>query len=114
MFDNPFGTSSKVFVFKTGKHVENSGLFSKTTKITFHYRIKIKNHGDVTREVNVADQIPYSSNEDIVVELLELEALTNKEERRIDWNLQLKPDEEKEVNLKYSVEYPSDRRIFGL
>ena len=61
---------------------------------------------------SVYDQIPISTDEKIVVDVLELtEGSLNKENGKVEWKLSLQPNETKTITIKYSVKYPKDKQV---
>ncbi|HUI31363.1 MAG TPA: mucoidy inhibitor MuiA family protein [Candidatus Acidoferrales bacterium] len=89
---------------------ESTGLLSKKTKTTYDYLITVENDKKVPVDIDVKDQIPVSSDEKIVVELLAPAPTEAKPDEQgiIDWHLKLSPQEKKELHLKFSIEYPGD------
>lgn len=102
------------------KYQKEEGLINKTNKIFYEYILIIKNNKKTKEEIIVSDQIPISQHEDIKVELLEpeykkdTEKLKINENKFIEWNFTLEPQEEKEISLKFSVEYPRKEILEGL
>ncbi|MEJ2545339.1 MAG: mucoidy inhibitor MuiA family protein [Calditrichaceae bacterium] len=98
------------------KFAESSGLISKTKKITYEYEIQIKNNRKTEEKLDIYDQLPIAMDEDIKIKLLipdeDINDLNN--ERKLEWNLNLKPGEKKTIPIKYQVEFPSSRKVYGL
>jgi hypothetical protein len=62
--------------------------------------------------VKIEDQIPISVTKDIDVQDIEAkEAQLDKDTGILTWLIELKPGEERKLNLKYSVKYPKDRKV---
>jgi hypothetical protein len=60
----------------------------------------------------VNDQIPISSNSDIEVEAAELSGgRHNAQTGEIKWDLNIKPQESRQLVLTYSVKYPKDKNV---
>jgi hypothetical protein len=60
----------------------------------------------------VNDQIPVSSNSGITVEAIELTGgKVNQQTGQVKWDLELKPQETKQLIMTYSVKYPKDKTI---
>ena len=102
------------------KFTKDEGIFSKRNKIIYEYRIEIKNNKKIDCSINILDQIPVSMNKDINVELFEprykedTPALKKSEDGIIEIKNTIKPGEQIQFNLKFSVEYPREIRISGL
>ena len=64
----------------------------------------------------MADQVPLSRNEKIVVKLLSPDAKDAKptDEGTLKWTLDLKPGEKRELTVKFTVEYDNDVNVTGL
>jgi len=98
------------------KLTEYTGTFTKSTKVTYEFQIKVENYKKVRENIVVQDQIPISQNEKIVVEVEEPKEGTVEKDNQgiLKWHLQLNPGEKRELKLKYSVEYPRDMQVVGL
>lgn len=96
------------------------GVFSKTVKLVYQYRITATNRKKTQVELVVWDQLPVSGNENIRVTLLEPEykrdtdSLKIDENSYIEWMFRPSPGEEIRINFKYSVEYPRGSTVAGL
>lgn len=103
------------------------GLFSKTTKKTFEYKMTIESFRRSTDSITVYDQFPVSNDERIkvtpVVPEFEKDQTIAKHaygvvERKsngiVEWRLRIKPKEKVELRIKYIVEYPREINIDGL
>jgi hypothetical protein len=74
--------------------------------------ISIKNNKQQSINISILDQIPVSTLEEIQVNALDLSnGKLDPETGIIKWDLQLKPAEKKEFDLKYSVQYPKYRTL---
>jgi uncharacterized protein (TIGR02231 family) len=79
---------------------------------TYSYLITIRNNKTNPIKMTVNDQIPVSSNSAITVESVELSGgKLNAETGEIKWDLELKPQEKKELVLTYSVKYPKNQNV---
>jgi hypothetical protein len=77
-----------------------------------HYEITVRNLKRVPVTVKIEDQIPISVTKDIDVQDIEAkEAQLDKDTGILTWLIELKPGEERKLNLKYSVKYPKDRKV---
>jgi uncharacterized protein (TIGR02231 family) len=96
------------------------GVFGKTVKLVYEYRITATNRKRAQVELVLWDQLPVSGNENIRVTLLEpdykkdSEALKIDEHSYIEWFFRPKPGEEIKVPFRYSVEYPRNSTVRGL
>lgn len=91
---------------------EDVRLVSGDKEETFHYRISIRNNKQNKVRIALTDQYPISANDDIKVKEIEAsEGKVDPESKLIDWELELNPSAEKELNLKYRVIYPKNKTI---
>lgn len=96
----------------TARNVENTGG-KRNVRYTFTYRIDVANFSPDAREMLVTDQIPVSSREKVVVELLPettaaLAALPEDPPGLLRWKLDLQPNEKESIVLSYSVTFPRE------
>jgi uncharacterized protein (TIGR02231 family) len=98
------------------KFTEDTGLTNSGKRITYEYLITVQNNKRTTERVIVADQVPLSRNEKIVVKLLSPEAREVKptDEGTLKWTLDLKPGEKRELTVKFTVEYDNNVNVAGL
>lgn len=79
------------------------------------FKISVRNTKNEAVSVRLEDQYPISQDSRIEIELLESTgAEIEKETGKLTWNLELKPNESKEILLKYSVKYPKERKVLNL
>lgn len=98
------------------KFTEDTGLTNSGKRITYEYLITVQNNKKTTERVIVADQVPLSRNEKIVVKLLSPDAKDVKptDEGTLKWTLDLKPGEKRELTVKFTVEYDNTVNVAGL
>jgi len=78
----------------------------------YSFLLTIRNNKPNAIKIAVNDQIPVSSNSSIAVEATELSGGTlNTETGTVKWELEIKPQEKKELVLSYSVKYPKNQNI---
>jgi uncharacterized protein (TIGR02231 family) len=79
---------------------------------TYSFLLTIRNNKAGPVKITVNDQIPVSSNSSIIVEALELTGgSVNAETGTVKWDIEIKPQEKKELVLSYSVKYPKNQNI---
>jgi uncharacterized protein (TIGR02231 family) len=79
---------------------------------TYSFLITIRNNKPNAIKITLNDQIPVSSNSGITVEPVELSGgKLNQQTGQIRWDLEIKPQETKQIILTYSVKYPKDKNI---
>ncbi|GIV28373.1 MAG: hypothetical protein KatS3mg027_2187 [Bacteroidia bacterium] len=94
------------------KKYNEKKILGNTRKETRGYEISIKNKKKNAVKMIIEDQIPLSSLQEIEVELIESQnASYDKTTGKLQWILDLAPNEEKKVQFKFSVKYPKDKVI---
>ncbi len=94
------------------KDFSSTKLIGTNTKETFTFEITVRNKKKNAISIVIEDQIPVSTDKDIVVEQLELSGATIDEASgKLSWKLDLKPSETQKLRLSYSVKYPKDKTI---
>lgn len=79
---------------------------------TYSFLITIRNNKTNSVKITLNDQLPVSSNSGITVEALELTGGRYKPESgEVKWDLQINPQETKQIILTYSVKYPKDKTV---
>lgn len=79
---------------------------------TYSFLITIRNNKPTPVRITVNDQIPISSNSGIEVDAAELSGgKHNSQTGAIKWDLEIKPQETRQLILTYSVKYPKDKTI---
>lgn len=101
---------------RVNKFTEDTGLTNSGKRITYEYLITVQNNKKTSERVIVADQVPLSRNEKVVVKLLSPDAKDIKptDEGTLKWTLDLKPGEKRELTVKFTVEYNNDVNVSGL
>ena len=98
------------------RFAEDTGLTNSGKRVTYEYLLTLQNNKKAAVRVVVADQIPVSRNEKIVVKQLAPDAKEFKPtaEGALKWTLDLKPAEKRELTVKFSIDYPNDVQVTGL
>lgn len=79
---------------------------------TKFWRTTVRNNKSQEINMVILDQIPVSRREEIEVDIQNKSgADQNKENGEIKWEFTLKPSEEKNLDLKYSVKYPKSKSL---
>ncbi len=96
---------------------ESSGVFTKSNVVKYNYEYILQNNRKKdTVQVEVIDQIPVSQQEKIVVEQIvpNVKDIRANPDGIITWKQILKPNEKKNWNLNFSVEFPVDYNMQGM
>jgi hypothetical protein len=79
------------------------------------YRIEFKNPRKVSLKLKVEDLFPHSKDGLVEVEILESsDAEIDFTHGRLGWSFRLKPNEKKNLEVKYNVTYPKNKIILGI
>lgn len=79
---------------------------------TFHYQITLRNNKSAPLKIQITDQYPVSSTDEIRVKRMEhSKGQLNAETGIINWERNIEPAEELVLDLRYEVTYPQGRII---
>ena len=94
--------------FSSETKVGDNIRFEKT------YKLSLKNNKDSSVSIVLIDQIPKSSKKSIDIQLLESsEAIFDKKNGKLKWNIQLSPKEVVEKKFTFTVKHPSESKVSG-
>jgi len=107
------GTDKNIVVTRTlQKELTQRQSIGSTKKETRDWLIEVKNHKNQPVNLLVEDQIPVSQNTAIEVEKQELSgAELDESTGKAIWKLQLQPQADKKLHLKYLVKYPKNQSV---
>lgn len=73
------------------------------------------NNRKTEESIRVYDQLPIAMNEKIKIELLNpmIKEDEMDNDRKIEWDLKLKPGEKNILPFKYLVEFPKNQTVYG-
>ncbi len=99
----------------TSKEVDKK-FMSDRKKINYSFEIIVENFTDGVKHINVLDQIPIPSHEDIKIKLEECSPKTSRSDElnRYEWELKVEPGKKSSIKYHYSIEYPREMQIYGL
>ena len=95
------------------------GVFAQRTRYIYQYETKITNNKKLDAEIVVWDQLPVSTDQKIVVKLIDpkyvkdTDNLKKNNQDFLEWLFTLKPQEAKTIGFSFSVEYPTGTERFG-
>ncbi len=98
------------------KFTEQTGLLSRSTRVTYEYLVTLRNNKRTPARVVVTDQVPLSRNEKITVRV---QSPPDREvkpdaEGLLKWTLDLKPAEKRDLTIKFTIEHANDVTVTGL
>jgi uncharacterized protein (TIGR02231 family) len=117
-FDLALGADEGISVKhkRVKRFAEDTGLTKSGKRVTYEYLLLIQNNKQIAARVIVADHLPVSRHEKIVVKQLSPDAKEMKPtaEGALKWTLDLQPAEQRELTVKFSIDYPNDVQVTGL
>ncbi len=98
---------------------ETSGLLSKDDVTRYRVRTSVKNLTSAPAAVRLLDLVPVSRDEEIRVSVLDGSTAPTEPDDPMKpgvraWALQLRPKEEKVIELRYEVRFPRGMAVSGL
>ncbi len=114
-----FGVDERVKVTRelVKSFKSRSGLFKKTEKVQFVYKITVENFHPKPVEIRIVEQVPVSQQKEIKVSVTRVEPRfleQDKEKGTFTWKPTMEPRGRFEIDFEFTVEYPAGRRIQGL
>ena len=111
--DLSFGVDNNITVKREKvKDFSEKTFTGSSRKETIGYKITVRNNKSYAVTTTIYDQIPISVLQEIQVDVLDLNGGTlDKETGKVEWKLELKPNETKTIIIKYSVKYPKDKQV---
>jgi len=111
--DISFGIDNNISVNREKiKEFSQSEFIGSNKKVTVAWKLTMRNNKPYPIKAKLYDQVPVSSIKDIQVEALELSGGSmNENTGKVVWSIELKPNETKQVILKYSVKSPKDKTV---
>jgi uncharacterized protein (TIGR02231 family) len=91
-------------------------LQSGVRRITFGYRVTLGNRTGAPQHVTLKDRLPVPRHERIKVRAVDIRPQPTARTRldQLTWELQLAPDEERQIEWRFVVEAPADLETVGL
>lgn len=111
--DISFGIDNNISVNREKiKDFSQSEFIGSNKKVILAWKITMRNNKSYPVKAKIYDLVPVSSTKDIQVEALELSGgIVNPNTGKVTWTLDLKPNETKQLVLKYSVKSPKDKTL---
>ncbi len=89
-----------------------SQLIGVNRKVTVAYKLTLRNNKAYPITAKVFDQIPVTTTKEIQVETIDISGgKLNVNTGKVEWDLELKSNEVKELIVKFSVKYPKDKNV---
>lgn len=111
--DISFGIDNNITI-KREKMTEFSEnqFIGQNRKETVAYKLTIRNNKAYAISCKLEDQIPVSKTKDIQVDVITTSgAKADADSGKLEWAIDLKPNETKELIIKYAVKYPKEKQV---
>ncbi len=93
---------------------EKVSITNNYIKQTREFEIDLKNTRKSEITIELEDQIPMSTNEELTIEKINAEgAIYDKQTGKLTWNITLAPGQSKTLKFGYSVKYPKNMVLGG-
>ncbi|MEX1190190.1 MAG: DUF4139 domain-containing protein [Bacteroidia bacterium] len=93
---------------------EKVNITNNYIKQTREFEIDLKNTRKSEITIELEDQIPMSTNEELTIEKINAEgAIYDKQTGKLTWNITLAPGQSKTLKFGYSVKYPKNMVLGG-
>lgn len=111
--DLSLGRDNKVLVTRSKvKEYCTKKMFGSTTKETFTYEMIVKNNRKTPVQIDIEDQLPVSSQSEIIVEAVETsKAMYDPTTGKLTWSYALQPGDSKKITLSFAVKYPKNTNL---
>ena len=98
------------------RYTESTGFSGGGKRVTYEYKITVKNNKSTKEQVSFKDRLPVSRNEKIEVKLLSPSErdIKREDDGKLVWNWDLEPGKSRETVLKFSIDYPGNIEVSGL
>jgi len=109
------GMDKKIVVKRTRVQDFSSAKWIGSSKTqTFGWAITLHNSQSDSLSMDVFDQIPLSTDKDIIVTAIDLGGAGENATGKLTWHISLAGGETKKLTFSYSVKYPKDKNISNL
>lgn len=109
------GMDKKIVVKRTrSKDFYSAQWIGSSKTQTFGWTITLHNSQSDSLSLDAFDQIPLSTDKDIVVTPIDLGGATENATGKLTWHVSLAAGETKKLDFSYTVKYPKDKNISNL
>jgi TonB-dependent SusC/RagA subfamily outer membrane receptor len=111
--DLSFGIDNNIIINREKlKNFSETRFIGSNKTESVSWKISIRNNKSYPVALLVSDQIPLSTSKEIQVDAVELSGgKMNASTGEVIWNLNLNPNENRELIMTYSVRYPKNKKI---
>lgn len=111
--DLSFGIDNNIIINREKlKNFSETRFIGSNKTESVSWKISIRNNKSYPVALLVSDQVPLSTSKEIQVDAVELSGgKMNTSTGEVIWNLNLNPNENRELIMTYSVRYPKNKKI---
>jgi uncharacterized protein (TIGR02231 family) len=97
---------------KKVKGSSKKAFLGSSKKATIAYDIVVRNNHSKPINIEILDQVPISSDKDVVITVDEKTGAEHDEKTGLlSWNLTIAPTQTKALNFGFSIKYPKDKQV---
>lgn len=116
-FEAQLGIDDRIKLeYKLLNRTVDKSLMGNLRRTNTSYQIIVTNLTPRAVEISILDQLPLSRHESLKVKLLEANPKPSEQDQLnvLTWNVQLAPQERRELQFAFQIEHPRDERIIGI
>jgi hypothetical protein len=93
---------------------EDKGLFNSDRLKKEGFKLTLTNRSKISKEVEITERIPLSTQEEIVVtlEALHVKHTYDKKNGKLTMEVSLQPEESKKIEVRYAIRYPKEGQLY--
>lgn len=112
--DFSLGRDESIVITRTKqKDLSSSQFIGNNRKVSFAWEISVRNKKKTAIDITIQDQLPLTTDKDIIIEKDETSDATYDENQGfLTWKLKVNSAETKKVNFSFSVKYPKDKNVY--
>jgi uncharacterized protein (TIGR02231 family) len=95
---------------------KGNALQANIRRMSYAYRISVRNYAGATRRIVIRDHLPVSQHEKVKVKIQNVQPVPTERTRLelLTWKFSLPADGEQKIEYRFVVEHPQDVRVIGL
>jgi len=95
---------------------KGNALQANIRRMSYAYRISVRNYAGATRRIVIRDHLPVSQHEKVKVKIQNVQPVPTERTKLelLTWKFSLPADGEQKIEYRFVVEHPQDIRVIGL
>ncbi len=113
----PFGFDPRISVeWELKQRNVEKQLLKDRRRIHYTYLATLKNSTSQDVKLHVYDHIPVNRNEMLQIKIKELNPQPEEKDdlNRLSWQINLNPEEKKDITIAFTIDFPREKRVQGL